>query len=108
MTALTLARAAGVPVTMLGGGSNVLVADRGVRGLVIHPRGGDVALAGQLGPGDTIAFVVCAEREAIAALIAQERVLLRVESPHAHSETVEGRARPDAHGSTLRRARGSS
>jgi len=32
MTALTFARAAGVPVTMLGGGSNVLVADRGVRG----------------------------------------------------------------------------
>ena len=33
---------AGVPVTMLGGGSNVLVADRGVRGLVIRPRGGEV------------------------------------------------------------------
>jgi len=32
-----------VPVTLLGGGSNVLVADAGVRGLVIRPRGGDVA-----------------------------------------------------------------
>ena len=31
-----------VPVTMLGGGSNVLVADAGVRGLVIRTRGGDV------------------------------------------------------------------
>src|SRR5205085_1310234 len=40
--ALSLARAAGVPVTMLGGGSNVLVADAGVRGLVIRARGGDV------------------------------------------------------------------
>ena len=41
-TALSIARAAGVPLTMLGGGSNVLVADAGVRGLVIRPRGGDV------------------------------------------------------------------
>jgi UDP-N-acetylmuramate dehydrogenase len=31
-----------VPVTMLGGGSNVLVADTGVRGLVIRPRGGAI------------------------------------------------------------------
>ena len=43
VTALALAhRAGGVPVTMLGGGSNVLVSDAGVRGLVIRPRGGDV------------------------------------------------------------------
>ena len=42
VTALRLAHAAGVPVTMLGGGSNVLVADAGVRGLVIRPRGGEV------------------------------------------------------------------
>ena len=41
-TALALARAAGVRVTMLGGGSNVLIADAGVRGLVIRTRGGDV------------------------------------------------------------------
>ena len=30
----------GVPVTVLGGGSNVLVSDAGVRGLVLRPRGG--------------------------------------------------------------------
>lgn len=41
-TALALARASSVPVAILGGGSNVLVADAGVRGLVIRPRGGDV------------------------------------------------------------------
>jgi UDP-N-acetylmuramate dehydrogenase len=41
-TALSIARGAAVPVTMLGGGSNVLVADAGVRGLVIRTRGGDV------------------------------------------------------------------
>ncbi len=40
--ALILANEAGVPVTLLGGGSNVLVADAGVRGLVIRPRGGEI------------------------------------------------------------------
>jgi UDP-N-acetylmuramate dehydrogenase len=42
VTAVTLANDADVPITLLGGGSNVLVADAGVRGLVIRPRGGDV------------------------------------------------------------------
>jgi UDP-N-acetylmuramate dehydrogenase len=41
-TALRLAHAAGLPVTVLGGGSNVLVSDEGVRGLVIRTRGGAV------------------------------------------------------------------
>ena len=43
----------------------------------------DMAVAGQLGPGDTIAFAVCTMREAIAALIAQERALMAVEARHA-------------------------
>ena len=43
VAALTLAHRHGVPVTMLGGGSNVLVSDAGVRGLVLRPRGGEVA-----------------------------------------------------------------
>jgi UDP-N-acetylmuramate dehydrogenase len=42
VTALTIAHAHGAPVTMLGGGSNVLIGDRGLRGLVIRPRGGEV------------------------------------------------------------------
>ena len=41
-TALAAARADGLPVTVLGGGSNVLVADAGVRGLVIRVHGGEV------------------------------------------------------------------
>ncbi len=45
-TALALAAREGIPVTMLGGGSNVLVADAGVRGLVIRPRGGDIRRTG--------------------------------------------------------------
>jgi antagonist of KipI len=40
----------------------------------------DVSVAGQLGPGDTIAFAVCEPREAMAALIAQERALMAIES----------------------------
>ena len=41
-TALSIAHAAALPVTILGGGSNVLIADAGVRGLVIRTRGGEV------------------------------------------------------------------
>jgi len=48
VTALTIAHLAGVPVTILGGGSNVLVSDAGVPGLVLRPRGGEVA---QVDPG---------------------------------------------------------
>jgi UDP-N-acetylmuramate dehydrogenase len=46
-SALAIARQAGVAVTILGGGSNVLVADAGVRGLVIRPRGGEVRDLGE-------------------------------------------------------------
>ena len=42
LTALRLAHTAGVPVVLLGGGSNVLIADSGVRGLVLRPRGGAI------------------------------------------------------------------
>ena len=40
VSALAAARSAGLPVTVLGGGSNVLVSDAGVRGLVLRVRGG--------------------------------------------------------------------
>ena len=43
LAALKIAHAAHVAVTLLGGGSNVLVSDRGVRGLVIRTRGGAIA-----------------------------------------------------------------
>ena len=35
---LRIATDSGVPVVLLGGGSNVLVSDKGVRGVVVHPR----------------------------------------------------------------------
>ena len=39
--AVALARESHIPVTVLGGGSNVLVADGGVRGLVVRVHGGE-------------------------------------------------------------------
>ena len=45
-----LARVHGQPVTVLGGGSNVLVADAGVRGVVVRIHGGEVWEA----TGDTV------------------------------------------------------
>jgi len=44
--AIQLAHEHRVPVTMLGGGSNVLVAEAGVRGLVLRIHGGDVRSLG--------------------------------------------------------------
>ena len=43
----------------------------------------DISVAGQLAPGDAIAFSVCSPREALAALIAQERALMAVEASGA-------------------------
>ncbi len=40
VAAVKIASRAGIPVTVLGGGSNVLVSDKGIRGLGIRPRGG--------------------------------------------------------------------
>lgn len=42
--ALASAAALDVQVTLLGGGSNVLIGDRGIRGLVLRPRGGAIVL----------------------------------------------------------------
>ena len=44
--ALAAARENGLPVTVIGGGSNILVADAGVRGLVIRVQGGEARMAG--------------------------------------------------------------
>jgi UDP-N-acetylmuramate dehydrogenase len=44
---LAAARLGGWPVTVLGGGSNVLIADAGVRGLVIRVHGGDASAVGE-------------------------------------------------------------
>ena len=49
VAAVRATRALGVPLTVLGGGSNVLVGDGGVRGLVLRMRHGAVRLAGLSG-----------------------------------------------------------
>jgi biotin-dependent carboxylase-like uncharacterized protein len=43
----------------------------------------DISVAGQLAPGDAISFNVCSPREAVAALIAQERALMAIEASAA-------------------------
>jgi UDP-N-acetylmuramate dehydrogenase len=47
LDAVRIARAEGAPVTVIGGGSNVLVADAGIRGLVVRPRSGEVSMVGE-------------------------------------------------------------
>ena len=42
VTAIRVAREHDVAITMLGGGSNVLIADGGIRGLIVRWRGGDI------------------------------------------------------------------
>jgi biotin-dependent carboxylase-like uncharacterized protein len=61
----------------------VLMADRQTTGG--YPKiatliSADLGLAGQLAPGDTISFAVCSAQEAMAALIAQERALMTIET----------------------------
>lgn len=53
LEAVSAAWKGGLPVTVLGGGSNVLVSDGGVRGLVVRVRGG---AARQVGDGTVRAF----------------------------------------------------
>jgi antagonist of KipI len=65
----------------------LLMADRQTTGgyrTIATVIAADLALAGQLAPGDTISFAVCSRAEAMAALIARERRLLgavRTEQP---------------------------
>jgi antagonist of KipI len=58
----------------------LLMADRQTAGgypKMGHVITADLPLAGQLAPGDFIEFVLCTRQEAVAALIARERQLLR-------------------------------
>jgi antagonist of KipI len=59
----------------------LLMADRQTAGgypKIGHVISADLPLAGQLAPGDFIEFVLCSRQEAVAALIARERQLLRL------------------------------
>lgn len=52
--AVRIAREWSVPVTLLGGGSNVLVADCGITGLVVHPARGHIGLVPPPMEGDGV------------------------------------------------------
>jgi allophanate hydrolase subunit 2 len=43
----------------------------------------DMTRAGQLAPSDTVSFAVCTPRDALTALIAQERALMALEGGHS-------------------------
>jgi biotin-dependent carboxylase-like uncharacterized protein len=61
----------------------LLMADRQTTGgypIVATVITADIGIAGQLAPGDAITFVLASFGEAMAALIAQERLLMAVES----------------------------
>lgn len=47
--AVTKARELGVPITILGGGTNVLIGDKGIRGLVIKNNTGTITIRGMKG-----------------------------------------------------------
>ena len=51
--------ASGLPVSVVGGGTNTLAADRGVRGLVLHLGSGFRTVRDISQPDDPIARVVC-------------------------------------------------
>lgn len=58
----------------------LLMADRQTAGgypKIGHVISADLPIAGQLAPGDIIEFILCSRQEAVAALIALERQLLR-------------------------------
>ncbi len=58
----------------------LLMADRQTAGgypKIGHVISADLPLAGQLAPGDFLEFILCSRQEAVSALIARERQLLR-------------------------------
>jgi UDP-N-acetylmuramate dehydrogenase len=63
--AVTLARQHGVPWLLLGGGCNVLVADRGVRGLVIVNRAANIAFDGSTARAEAGAPLAVLARQAV-------------------------------------------
>jgi KipI family sensor histidine kinase inhibitor len=59
----------------------LLMADRQTTGgypIIATVITADLPAAGQLAPGDTVTFAICTAREALAALIAQERAIMAI------------------------------
>jgi antagonist of KipI len=76
----TMAGAIQVPGS---GAPLLLMADRQTTGgyaRIAAVISADLDLAGQLAPGDTVAFEICSLRDALSALVARERALLSIET----------------------------
>jgi len=70
---------AGVLQVPAAGQPILLLADRQTTGgypKIAAVISADICVAGQLAPGDSVSFVACSQRDALAALIAQERSLM--------------------------------
>jgi antagonist of KipI len=70
---------AGVLQVPASGQPILLMADRQTTGgypKIAAVISADISIAGQLAPGDSLSFVTCSPRDALAALIAQERSLM--------------------------------
>ena len=75
----------GLPVTVVGGGTNTLAADRGIHGLVIHLGRGFRTIQEAGHPDDPIAEVRCG-----AALLTQRLVYLAAKHGWGELETLAG------------------
>ena len=82
---LRQARAAGLPVSVVGGGTNTLAADRGIRGLVIHLGRGFRTIQDVSPPDAPTATVVCG-----ASLLTQRLVYLAAKHGWGGLETLAG------------------
>ena len=90
--AFAAARRSGLPVTLLGGGSNVLVSDHGIRGAVIRVKGGG---ARQVDPGTVRAFAGMTVNGLVRWCI--QRGLAALESWAGTPGTVGGAIHGNAH-----------
>jgi UDP-N-acetylmuramate dehydrogenase len=88
--AVELARAAGVDWRVLGGGCNVLVADGGVRGLVIVDRAARIEFGLSTGKGEGAAWAEAGAQLAVLAREAVERGLAGLEWGAGLPGTVGG------------------
>ncbi|OHA08523.1 MAG: UDP-N-acetylenolpyruvoylglucosamine reductase [Candidatus Sungbacteria bacterium RIFCSPLOWO2_01_FULL_59_16] len=66
VTAIRAARRSGRPWIILGAGSNVLAADRGFDGTVIHPTGGEIRIEGNRLAADAAASMARVVSESLA------------------------------------------
>jgi len=75
----------GLPVSMVGGGTNTLAADRGLRGLVVHLGRGFRTVQEMGHPNDSVATVLCG-----AALLTQRLVFLAARHGWGGVEALAG------------------